>query len=354
MKKLITISSIAILLSACENTDDNSNPDTNDNTDTQTTTHQSATINATSYDEAVFFSFEKNALVAESEDWDLKLKRASITGSAASSIALANTPAGYYDTDNKAIKSSFESADETQEALALATAYDLTTLNYINDELVYAIDNSWYNYNHGTHAITAQPQNWFIVANDDYSDFAKMHTKSYDSTSKTFTFELFTQLSAESTFSTTPVTFDVSFSDQDVCFSLSNQTTVDCDTQEYDIHAITTAHSIDLKLAGGTYHLALDQAAVDAITSTTDISENAGDLYHYFRSDAVKGALSENSWYAYGLNGGHVLWPNFRTYVIDTDTTDDTSAQYTFQIANYYDGATGTSAVIKINFEAVQ
>ena len=350
MKKILLLSSIALLASACEDTDNNSATDTSSDTQTD---YSSITIDASSYEDFAYFSFETNSVVSETDPWDLALKRTSIIGSDASLIALAHTPSGYYDSEGAVVASSFQSADTQQEAAALSTAYDLNTLDFINDEMSYVIDSSWYSYNPTTHAISANPESWFIIANSDYTNFAKLHASAYDSATSTYTFEVFTQLSGETEFSSTASTFNVTYSGEDVCFDLTTNSTVDC-TQTHDIHVLVDGHSIDISLTGSAYRLPLDQAGADAITSTADISANASELHYNFVVDAIKGALSENSWSEYGVAGGHGIWSNYRTYIIDTDQNDEQSNQYAFQVANYYNVTDGASGFITLNFKLVE
>ncbi|BCE01319.1 hypothetical protein [Marinicellulosiphila megalodicopiae] len=357
MKKLLLLSSIATVFVACEPEEETSQ------TETQTTTHaySSIVIDATSQTEFAYVDFDTSREVTDADDWDIMVKRTAISGSDSAQIALANTPESFYDADGAAIASSFVSADAEQEAMALATAYDLSTLSFLKDEMSYAIDSSWYIYNPVTHAITANPESWYVVANSAFNEFAKIHATQYDAETSTYTFEVFSQLNDDTQFSTTPSTFEVSFAG-DVCFNLSEAATVDCATQNYDIRSIVDGYSINISVSGSAYYQVIDQATANALTMASDLIDDAelteaqkmASLGYSFFADALKGAVSENSWYAYGVAGGHELWPNFRTYVIDTDASDEASTNYAFQVANYYDEIDGTSAVITINFQEIK
>jgi hypothetical protein len=86
---------------------------------------------------------------------------------------------------------------------------------------------------------------------------------------------------------------------------------------------------------------AIDATALASYTSATTVG--GSNIASHYSKDSSAGLFAEESWYAYNLSEQHKLWPNYRTYIIDADNSDDSAANYTLQISNYYSlGASGS------------
>jgi len=142
------------------------------------------------------------------------------------------------------------------------------------------------------------------------------------------------------------------------CFDFDSNTSVACNSTDWDIKVEIAGRDFNIWTNGGVSgdgdgaafgpvaaaDAALYTAATIAPGSGTDISR------HYI-ADANASAFTENAWYAYNLEGNHKLWPNYRTYLVDIDSTDNNSAVYKLQLTSYYDEL-GLSGHPSIRFEA--
>jgi len=83
-----------------------------------------------------------------------------------------------------------------------------------------------------------------------------------------------------------------------------------------------------------------------AYTSATTVDGQS--ISSHYQADRSTSVFDEHSWYGYGLGGAndHQLYPNFRTFVIDTNKDDADAAQYSLQLINYYSlGGSGTPEI---------
>ena len=74
-------------------------------------------------------------------------------------------------------------------------------------------------------------------------------------------------------------------------------------------------------------------------------------LNNGYSADKEASAFNSHSWYVYGrlIGEDSILFPNYRTYVIDTDASSEADAPYKLQIINYYDDV-NTSGYMTIRF----
>ena len=79
------------------------------------------------------------------------------------------------------------------------------------------------------------------------------------------------------------------------------------------------------------------------------ITSGGTNIANHYSTDISAGIFADNLWYAYNLEGAHKLWPNYRTYVIDTDSSDENAPVYKLQITDYYSNI-GTSGHPSIRY----
>ena len=137
-----------------------------------------------------------------------------------------------------------------------------------------------------------------------------------------------------------------------VCYDLETKAAVDCDT-----HATTWDLRFDedfnIWLNGGIYGEG-DAGAFgpDTLANMQALKNGAG-VPGFFK-DQVAGVFLENSWYAYGLNDQHKLWPSYRVYVVKSN-----AKQYKVRLTSFYaaqDSAIaepGTSGVISFEYQEI-
>jgi len=360
------ITSVALAgLTACGGDSDSSLEDVTDVVDTGTTdtTDQvvdsqgvtSLKVNAASYTDWVFVSLTEGKvleLTAEeaetSTDWQLALRRTAIkvnggdSGSGNVSVALADAQDDFYNGDGSANASVFMNADADIEEAALLVAYDTSTLSYVQDSNEPALTD-WYVYDFMTHQISADTSVGYLIRHADGATYSKLFIDAASYTGMTVRYE--TQAAGTSQFAGDEETFSVEFGEDEtlVCLDFDTVQSMDCaaDGWELQYEVDLSARAINLWTNGGVFGTgngavfgAIDAEALAGYTSATVI--NTANIASHYSQDSSTGLFAEQSWYAYNLGGNHKLWPNFRTYVVNTDSSTEGSTQFALQVSNYY------------------
>ena len=381
----------AIAMTGCSSDSDNDDPiqeeqqeeqEQDQNQDPETS-FETVTLDASDYTNYTYFNLDSNEVVelsaeeaATSTDWHIGLRRTAVivnggaSGSASVAATLAAAQDDFYDAEGNADSNVFMNATADSEEEHLLETYDLSTLEFSADVIVPAIegikedigggiyDYGWYNYDSNTHQTSLNDDNWWLLKSNTGTSFAKFRATAYDrSEGLAATFEFFVQGEGEEAFSDTAVNFEVNLTSGTACFDFDAGETVDCGTStDWDVQVEFPGRSPKLWVNGGV--TADGNGGAFGPFSTEDIADyNAGDsvngtsITRHYATDATEGVFSESSWYAYSLAGNHKLWPNFRTYIVDTDTTDESAAKYKLQVINYY-SELDTSGHLTIRYEA--
>ncbi len=132
---------------------------------------------------------------------------------------------------------------------------------------------------------------------------------------------------------------------------------VDCNGETWDLKADivsdgqNSAYNIYINggASGNGSALVAGPTTDDAFTSANPAKEFG--IGFAYDADKAGSAFADNSWYAYDVlsEGNHYLWPNFITYVLDTDPASDTDEPFKLQVINYYD-TDNTSGFVTIRF----
>lgn len=312
---------------------------------------------------------------ASSSDWHIGLRRTAIivnggdSGSGNVAAALAASQDDFYNGSDPDVNV-FLNASSESELEHLTTNYDLTSLTFSQDEIVAAIEGSgettgtsmdlgWYNYDFTTHITSLNSSNWWLLKSSAGDSYAKFHATafSYNSTDgMDVTFEFDVQAANTSQFAGT-ATFDAhaDASGGEECFDFDTNTAVDCSSDDWDLKLEIAGRSFNLWTNSG---VSADGSggAFGPFTTAEIADYTAGDtvngtnIAHHYSTDTTEGVFTESSWYAYNLEGNHKLWPNYRTFVVDTDTTDADASKYKLQVTDYY-SELDTSGYLTIRFE---
>lgn len=365
------------VLSGCSSSSDpapSANPDTTPKANSKTVRIDASSSSNYSYYNLV--RGEQVALTAEqaasSSDWHIGFRRNGVilnggssgAGSVQGAVAAAQTD--FY-SDNAPNSSVFLNATADSEQEHLDATYEASAQSFVADSHKAAIQGSgkvtggihdfgWFNYNpagHGSPQIDAfslNDQNWWFIRSNTGTSYAKFHATAFNYTSGgnlevTFAFDV--QAAGLSQFAST-ATFNASVpsSGGSACFDFDANTDVDCSTEAWDLKLEIAGRNWNLWTNGGISgdqngaafgpH---DNATAAQYSSATTAPNSGTDISRHYVADANASVFTENAWYAYNLEGNHKLWPNYRTYLIDTDSTDDSAEVYKLQIINYYNDA---------------
>jgi|TARA_B110000008_G_C16898452_1_gene535723 hypothetical protein len=375
--RLSLLAFTSIGLAACGGDDSNNSTetvaddiiDTNPVSNVEETTYQTLQVNAADYEEWKYISLVNGSILeltddaaSTSTDWHVALRRTAVklnggvSGPGAVVAAVADTQAEFYDSEGVANASVFTNADADIEAEALDVAYDLSILSFTSDSYEPAMT-GWYAYDFTTHQISADTSVGYLIRHADNATYSKLFIDavSYSDITVRYT----TQAADTSQFADSENTFSASFAEEstELCLDLDAGESTACTNDtvwdlRYEVNL--SARAINIWTNGGVYGAGngavfgpTEIDTVEAYTSATII--DSYDISGHYTADSSLSIFSDNSWYAYNLTGEHKLWPNFRTYIIDFDSEDETSTKLTFQVSNYY--SLGGSGSPEIRFQ---
>lgn len=288
---------------------------------------------------------------------------ASGEGNVAASLAVEQDD--FYDDQGEPDTSVFLNATPDSEEEHLLGQIAADGLEYVQDAKLAALSGSgemtgttmnmgWYNYDVASHVLSVNRENGWIVRSAEGTSYAKLTATAldYDRTgSLTVTFNFDVEPSAGDGF-TTVATFnaDVPATGGQQCFDFDSNAVADCSGSTWDAMLEVNGRDLHIWTNGGI--TGSGNAGVVGPFDQDELAtyDSGGDLPDVlYTTDAGGGLFLDNPWYAYNLSGGHKLWPNYRVYVIDTDTEDASAPRFKLQVTNYYSDA-GASGYPNIRF----
>ena len=344
-------------------------------------------VNASSQTDYVYYNLERGEAVtlteeqaAASTDWHVAFRRSTIklnggtSGPGNVAAALAAAQDDFYNEDEP-VNSVFLNATPASELEHLEDEYDLTALDFISDAHVASIQGSgemigalmdlgWYNYNPTTHALSANTDNHWLLRSAEGSSYGRFHATALTygrTTGLDVTFDFDVQATGTSQFVGT-ATFNahIDAAGGSDCFDFDTDSTVACDTANWDLKLEVVGRDWNMWVNGGVSGSGrgvafgpLEADDANAYVSATIEPNSSTNISSHYITDLSAGIFTEHSWYGYNLQNDHKLWPNYRTYVIDTDTTDATAPKFALQIVNYYSD-TGVGGYPNIRFVEVE
>ena len=372
----------SVVIAGCSSGSSSSNAVLSDTVET----FDSANIDASSYTDYTYFNLETGQVVALTEaeaaastNWHVGFRRNAIilnggtSGSGSVEGALGAAQDDFYAADEP-VNNVFLNASADAEDDHLLATYDVSTLTFTEDAHQASIlgsgafippdtiDGGWYLYNTTTHAITVNDANWWFVRSNLGTSYAKFNATAltYDRvTGLDVTLSFDVQADGTNQFATT-ATFNASVPSAggEDCFDFDANTAVACSSADWDVKVEIAGRNFNIWTNGGVSGDGdgaafgpVDAADAALYTSATIAPGSGTDISRHYTADANASVFTENAWYAYNLEGNHKLWPNYRTYLIDLDSNDNTSAVYKLQVTSYYNEI-GLSGHPSIRYEA--
>ncbi|WP_096087376.1 HmuY family protein [Agaribacterium haliotis] len=342
----------ALLLGACaggdsEDSDDGANA--GGDTGVYQTTLKSKTLDAS--EGAAYLNLNSGEQVSADETWHLKIDRFNIELGSGVVAALGDAQDDYYNGED-ADAVVFQQADADQELESLWAVMPSSDMAYVADSYQPAIlgNGGWYDYANGS--VTVNDDTYWIVSSSSGESYAQLRVSALEAKSRddiSATFEFKAQAAGESAFSTelssifTTGTVAAAEAGGRVCFDFDSGAELACDNADWDIGL----EGFDIVLNGGAGGSG-SAAAFGPIAAMdiADYSSASAAPARAFARDSIGGLISEQSWYAYAVTGepnDHGLYPNYRVYVIDTDSSAEADTKFKLQVVNYYSesGASG-------------
>ncbi|SFM78241.1 HmuY family protein [Marinobacter zhejiangensis] len=329
-----------------------------------------AVIDASAYDSRVYFNLSTGEVVAltdaqaaASSDWHLALKRYDIQlngGASGPGTVVAALGAGqddFYDGSGEPIANVFVNATAESELEHLLADFSAPA-SWSSDVVVSTLGDDWYVYDYTNGNISANDANGYLVRSAEGDSYARLQVTDFTFPTRTgegvtsFEMAFDVQVAGSSQF-TSAATFNGSIPPEggELCFDFDSNATVDCmASNSWDIVLGFSGRSLYLRTNSGPSGSGdggafgpFDWPELSAYTSATT-DPGGSNLTSLYAADSTGGVFVENSWYAYGVAGGHQLWPNYRVYLVDVDSNDGSSPVYALQMTGYYGGSDGNGA----------
>lgn len=317
--------------------------------------------------------------VPEDGDWHVAFNRTKIqlnsgeSGNGNVVGAVGDEQAGFYNASGEPDLNKFVGATAAGELDHLKGSFP-EPASWKSDGVVYAFGDAedWSVYGAGG-VISEVPDIGYLVRSAEGDSYARMQVVDFDFPTREVdennkpkgikSFDLEFEVQAADTNqllgSTINFTQPVNYDGGDACFDFDADTIVDCTTSDtWDVLIGFSGRDWYLKTNSGPSGPGqgaalgpIDWADLSAYTSAT-IDSNGVSLARAYSPDATGGLFTDKDWYEYNLQGAHGIWPNFRVYLINSDSEDASAPVYAMQIINYY-GADDKSGQPEIRWKKV-
>lgn len=320
-----------------------------------------------------YLNLATGAIVPKDGNWHVAFNRTNVqlnsgeSGNANVVGAVGDEQAGFYDAFGEPDLNKFVGATADGELDHLRDSFP-EPASWEPDGVVYAFGDAedWSVYGAGG-VISEVPDIGYLVRSAEGDSYARMRVVDFDFPTREGQgiqgFDLEFEVQAAGTTQivgpfihfTEPADYDGG----DACFDFDANATVDCATSDtWDVLIGFSGRDWYLKTNSGPSGSGqgaalgpIDWAELSAYTSAT-IDSNGVSLARAYSPDATGGLFTDKNWYEYDLQGAHGIWPNFRVYLIDSDSEDASAPVYAMQIINYY-GADDKSGQPEIRWKKV-
>lgn len=360
VRGFLGMTATAVLLAGCGGSDNSL--DSTDETD-NSAQFSSKVINAKSYDTTTYLNLNTGSTVVmtaedaeASTDWHLSFKRDRVQvnggASGAGRVAgvVANPQDQFYTDNGEPNLNLLVNATASSEESAFLQDYPAPgARDWVSDSVSNNFGGDWYSYNPNGGVMTANSDNGWLVRSAEGNSYARMQMTGLDFPTrdgegiKSFAITFDVQVPDTQSFTQTAVfTGSIGPAGGERCFDFDAGATADCASANWDVKLGFSGRDIYLRSNSGASGDSdggvfgpFNWDDLKTYTSAT-IAATGEDLTGRYEADTTSGVFTASSWYAYDQAGGHVLRPNFRVYLIDTDTSDADAPVYAVQIVGYY------------------
>jgi len=308
-----------------------------------------------------------DAQALTNSEWDIAFKRTNfklnggVSGPGNVRGGIADAQDDFYDAAGEPDKAVFINASAETELPVFEAVSDLGDIKLSVDRNIPYIrgdgsNKGWWLYaGPPTHAISANPDQWWLIKSAAGDSYAKFNVTNIVQTSRDITLNLFIQDKTQTAFSSTATqwTAAIGAAGGSKCFDIDSASEVDCVVASADwdvkVEVVGQAWNIWTNAGasgegnGGAFG-PFDSTSIENYPSGA-LNINGTDIRRMYGQDSQGGTFKDNTWYAYDLQDNNKLWPNYRVYAIDTGTS-----QYKLQVLSFYNAA-GTSGMIKFRYQ---
>jgi hypothetical protein len=328
--------------------------------------YQQAVVNAQA--STGYLNLATGKAVGKDDTWHIAFNRnAAMLNSGASGSgqvggALGDAQSNFYKASGEPDMNVFLNATPDLELNHLKDTFSAPGA-WVSDAVAPAFGKDWYEYDFTRHAVTQADGVGYLVRSAEGDSYARLRVKNlyFGQDAQTFELEFKVQASGTSQFAPGTITFQQpgGYTSGDVCFDFDAAATVSCTTSSlWDVKIGFSGRNVYLKTNSGPSGPGqggavgpFDWNDLKGYTSaTTDPSGQS--LKPAYVADVTGGIFTDSLWYEYNLQSTHKLWPNYRVYLVNSDTTDPASPVYALQVISYY-GTDGTSGQPVVRWKQV-
>ena len=216
-----------------------------------------------------------------------------------------------------------------------------------------ALGTQWHNYNQATGLFTAVPDVGYLVRGGEGTSYARVRVEAFDCPTRSGEgirdFGVAIEVDTGEGFAA-PVIFAGTIGAEGgarcVDFDAGAEAAVACEGTAWDLMIGFEGRDLFLRTnsgdAGDGEGGALGPYAWEALSSwaSATVDPDGTDFAPWFLADTSNSVLGTQPWYAYSLEGNHLLWPNHRVYGV---VRGEGEPWFAVQVLDYYDegGASG-------------
>lgn len=329
-------------------------------------------LNASNYDKYTYVNLVSGEVLdltptqaANSNQWHFAMRRNNVllngdaSGLGSVQAAIANAQDDFYLSNGQPNHSMFINSNCNDQEAAFLADYPANTLTFNEDKFVSAItlppatedtqnfiDYGWYKAHKDQAENRIVNSEWiWLIRSGEGNSYAKFKASSLSYSAAqglSVSFDFETQLAGTRGFNTAANFNLVDVSNGSYCFDFDTNQSVNCMGDQWDIKLEIDGLNWVLKSNSGVSGEGRGGAFIRLNSITTLLFEegekstdNKFIKNHYF-SDKIAGVI-DGAWYAYDLQAQHKLFPNYRVFMIDTNSQDANAPYVKLQILNYYD-----------------
>jgi hypothetical protein len=250
--------------------------------------------------------------------------------------------ADFYDASGAAIIEKFTTATPAGELddFLSVTEYAADT-SFVDDQLNTVFGSAFYNYNHTSHEVTANDEQYYLLkSGDTYYKVRVVSTSNLDGgvagqVLTEFTIGYQEKAVDDQTFSA-EVTVQVAQCDTQHYIDFSANSEVAAEGP-WDITILCDEYAIQLGGDVEAYAFIGDETADNAVIASPDESLESDEFSAVFKH--------QFPWYKYNLEGNHKIWSQYGVYLVQTPV-----ATYKLQVTSYYNLIEGEIVNRQISF----
>lgn len=361
-KKLLAVLVSSALLSACGG--ESSEPDS---PATELPKYSTVVLDATDGSQAARLDFVSASTVTD-DTWQIAYQKylgfklnGGVSADGSVSGCIAHEYSDLFDADGDPVVDNFKALTSTSTLTDFENVDATACTEFEFDTLNTAISTEdWLDadYSQGTPVYSAKAGNGWIIRSADGGAYSRVKVKTVEvvfAATTTRKVTLSTELWDGSVFATAVDSPVLDFSSDRIFWDLETNSLV-TESDDWDLSLTVNGRDYPLQVNGGASGdgKAGSGAVIGDLDAVTDPVDTA-QVYKYF-ADSAQGVLSSPGNYGplqYAVDGGHLMWPTFTTYLIKDEAASGTRLFKIQLLSNYGESGELASANLVFRYQDI-